>query len=184
MIRGWAAALALAAVTGVGPVAAQSPTPGGTPPGARQGRAGGRPGLPPLSPNMNQQQLQAYMDAYALLQADRELRLTPDQYPDFVARLRRLQDVRRRHMAERRRLLGELSGLLQGAETGRDEAITARIGALDEITQQAAADARKAYQELDALLTPWQRGRFRTFEEQLERQKVELLAKIRAGAGG
>ena len=49
---------------------------------------------------------------------------------------------------------------------------------------RAAVEVRKAYQDLDAVLTPWQRGRFRTFEEQLERRKVELLAKIGGGGGG
>jgi Spy/CpxP family protein refolding chaperone len=133
---------------------------------------------------MNQQQLQAYMDAYALVQAERELTLTADQYPNFVARLRRLQDVRRRSMAERRRLMNELAGLLQGNEAGRDDAILARVAALDDVAQRSAGEMRKAYADLDAVLTPWQRGRFRTFEEQLERRKVELLAKITGGAGG
>jgi hypothetical protein len=190
--RAWCVCLTACAVVWAIEVSAQTPTPTPSPSPARgaqaqeppRGRPGGRAGLPPLAANMSQQQLQAYMDTYAVIQAERELRLTAEQYPNFVAKLRRLQDTRRRQMGERRRILGELNGLLQGGESagpaGRDEAITARLGALEEIMQQSAADLRKAYQDLDAGLTPWQRGRFRTFEEQLERQKIELLAKIRS----
>jgi len=143
----------------------------------------GRPALPPITPNMNQQQLQAYIDAYALVQAERELQLTDDQFPDFVRRLHRLQDVRRRHQMERRRIMGELNGVLQGgAQGGKDDAILERLRALDDVAQRALGEVGKAYAELDGVLTPWQRGRFRFFEEQLERRKIELLSKI--GAGG
>jgi Spy/CpxP family protein refolding chaperone len=186
--RAWCVGVAVAAMLSASAAAfAQTPPP--TPPAgggvqgqsARGPRGGGRAALPPITPNMNQQQLQAWMDTYALVQAERELLLTADQYPNFVARLRKLQDVRRRQMGERRRILTELGGLLQGAEAGRDEAITARVTALDEGALQTASEVRRAYQDLDAVLTPWQRGRFRTFEEQLERRKVELLAKIGGG---
>jgi Spy/CpxP family protein refolding chaperone len=139
--------------------------------------------LPPVTANMTQQQMQAYIDAYALVQAERELQLTNAQYPNFVDRLRKLQDVRRRHLGERRRLMGELSGLLQaqGTDAGRDEAIMAHVKALDDLSQRADTEVRQAYQDLDSVLTPWQRGRYRMFEEQLERRKVELLAKINGG---
>jgi hypothetical protein len=44
---------------------------------------------------MNQQQLQAWLDTYALVQAQRQLVLTDEQYPNFVPRLVKLQDIRR-----------------------------------------------------------------------------------------
>ena len=167
---------------------AQTPTPvtkqQETPParGARNPPGRGRAALPPLSPNMNQQQLAAYMDTYQLQQAERELQLNDEQFPPFVRRLRRLQDVKRRHQVERRKIIGELNGLLQGTAPNRDENILARLRALDDVSQRAATEMRRAYEELDAGLTPWQRGRFRLLEEQMERRKVELLGKI--GAGG
>ena len=158
-----------------------------SPPPVRGGRAGGRAPLPPIAPNMNQQQLQAYIDTYAVVQAERDLQLTADQYPTFVGRLRRMQDIRRRQQMDKRKLLGEMNGLLQGGESGRDEAILAHVKALDDLSQRTAAELQKAYQELDSGLTPWQRGRYRMFEEQLERRKIELLAKINgtpaAGSG-
>lgn len=182
--RAWCVGMATAAVLSASViVSGQTAPPAGQGQPAQTGRGqrGGRAALPAVTPNMNQQQLQAYMDAYALVQAERELVLSAEQYPNFVARLRQLQNVRRRQLGERRRLLTELNGLLQGNDAGRDDAILVRVKALDDLSQQTGVELRKAYQDLDAVLTPWQRGRFRTFEEQLERRKVELLTKISGG---
>jgi len=169
---------------------AQTPPPAGgqqtaqqTPPAGRGQRAG-RAALPPITPNMNQQQLQAYIDAYALMQAERQLKLSTEQFPGFVGRLRRLQDVRRRHQMERRRMMGQLSELLQGEAGGRDEAILEKLRALDDVNQRASGEVRKAYEELDGVLTPWQRGRYRMLEEQLERLKVDMLSKLGNKIGG
>ena len=38
--------------------------------------------------------------------------------------------------------------------------------------------------EIDGVLTPWQRGRYRMFEELVERRKIEMLRSIGAGRGG
>ncbi len=182
--RGCCTGMAVAAILIASAAFGQTPTPAARGQQTQTGRAargGGRAALPPVTPNMNQQQLQAYMDTYALLQAERELVLTNEQYPNFVAKLRQLQAIRRRHLAERRRLMNELNGLLQGNAPGRDEGIVARVRALDSAADQASVDLRKAYQDLDAVMTPWQQGRFRIFEDQLERRKVELLTKIGGG---
>jgi len=178
-----ASVLLTAVLASPGTAFAQDPTPTGTPP-ARGQRGAGR-GMPPAPANMNQQQLEAWLDTYAVVQAQRQLVLTDEQYPNFVFRLRKLQDVRRRRRIERRKLMNELAGFVQSAAApGRDENILARLRALDEGTDSGAAEMRKAYQELDAVLTPWQRGRFRLFEEQLERQKVDLIAKTKIAGGG
>ena len=165
-----------------------TPTPTGraqqTPPAGRGQRTGGRAALPPITPNMTPQQLQAHIDAYALVQAERQLQLTADQFPVFVGKLRRLQDVRRRHQMERRRMMGELNGLLQGETSGRDEAILEKLRALDDVSQRASGEVRKAFEELDGGLTPWQRGRYRMLEEQLERLKVDMLSKLGTKIGG
>jgi hypothetical protein len=165
----------------------QTPPPAGTAQtqparGQRGARPGGRAGLPPITANMTPQQLQAHIDAYALVQAERELVLTNEQFPNFAGRLRRLQEVKRRHTMERRRLMGEMRALVQGNAPGRDEAILEHLRALDDVSDRTAVELRKAYQDMDAVLSPWQRGRFRLFEEQLERLKIELLAKIAGGA--
>lgn len=156
-----------------------------TPDPARGQRAGagraGRAALPPITANMNQQQLQAFIDTYALMQAKTALQLTEEQVPNFVARLQRLQDIRRRHMAQHRRLMNEMGELIKSTTAGRDEGITAHLQALNDASEGAAVELRKAYQDLDAVLTPWQRGRFRQFEENLERKKIELLTAIGGG---
>jgi hypothetical protein len=190
--RAWSIGVAamLAAIGPASAAMAQSPSPSPTPAASRQqtpppGR-GGRPGgpgarasLPPITANMKPAELQAWIDTYAVMQADRELKLTVEQYPNFVAKLRKLQDARRRHQGERRRLLNELSGLLQASEGVQEEAILTHVKALDDLNQRLGGEVRQAYQDLDAVLTPWQRGRFRMFEEQLERKKIELLTAIK-----
>jgi hypothetical protein len=45
-----------------------------------------------------------------------------------------------------------------------------------------ALDERAAMSDVDRLLTPYQRVRFRIFEENMEQQKIELLLKVRGGA--
>lgn len=161
---------------------AQDPARGAQPnPAPGRGQRGQPRGLPPVGPNMNQLQLQAWIDAYALVQAERELQLTSEQYPDFVARLARLQNVRRRLLGERRRLLGELGGLVQEPAGARDAAIDEKLRALDDVARRAAGELRKSLEGVDSVLTPWQRGRFRLFEEQLERRKIELLTKVGGG---
>ena len=46
------------------------------------------------------------------------------------------------------------------------------------MNRQGNDEVIRAYQDLDASLTPWQRGRFRLLEEQIERRKLELLTKL------
>lgn len=162
------------------------PARGTRPPGGRA--AGARAGaLPALSPNMTPQQLQSYIDAFAVVEAERQLQLSAEQYGAFVPRLRRIQDLRRRHAMERRRMLDELNGLLN-SESPREEAITEKVRTIDEAAPRAAAELRKAYEEIDALLTPAQQARLRLMDERIERRKIELLGKITAtppaGRGG
>ena len=138
---------------------------------------------------MTPQQLQSYIDAFAVVEAERQLQLSAEQYGQFVPRLQRLQNVRRRHVMERRRLLDELNGLLT-TEPVKEEAINEKVRAIDELGARSSGELRKAYEEIDALLTPVQRGKLRIFDERLERRKIELLGKIapaqagRAGRGG
>ena len=149
----------------------------------RQQRPGLRQGLPPVGPNMNMQEVQKWLDTWALIEAEKHLQLSEEQYPDFVARLSRLHNLRRRLQVERRRTLSEMAPLVQGQGPHNDETIAAKLKALDDITQRAQDEIRKAYADIDLVLTPTQRGRFRLFEEQIERRKVDLLMKIRPRGG-
>lgn len=148
-------------------------------PPARPARGQGaeRPALPPIGRGMNAMQLQQHLDAFALIQAEQQLKLSSDQYSVFAPKLIRVQTMRRRMMQERRRLLNELNQLLV-AQTPNDEAIAEKTKAFDDWNRRMTDELAKSYQDLDTSLTPWQRGRFRLFEEQMERRKLELLTKI------
>ena len=146
--------------------------------GQRGARGPARGQLPAPGPNPDQQQVQAFIDTYALMQAEKELQLTAEQYPTFVQRLRHLHDVRRRAMGERRRALNELRGLMAGSGPARDDALTEKVRAFDEAAKRGLDSIAKAFADVDAGLTPFQRGRFRLLEERLERQKIEMLIKL------
>ena len=51
--------------------------------------------------------------------------------------------------------------------------------ALQELESRTAAEMRKAYNALDEVLDVRQQARFRVFEEQIERRKIELLMRAR-----
>jgi hypothetical protein len=127
-------------------------------------------------------EIQRLFDAYLVMEAQQTLGLSDDQYAPFLSRLRALQAVRRRHRQERTRLLGEL-GRLSAPRAATDEvALKERLSALHELDARAAAETRKAFDDLDALLAPRQQARFRVFEAQIERRKLELLLRARQNA--
>jgi hypothetical protein len=57
--------------------------------------------------------------------------------------------------------------------------VSEKVKALDDLQQRSADQVRKLTAEMDAVLTPFQRARFRLFEEQIERQKLDLLMRAR-----
>lgn len=129
-------------------------------------------------------ELAAALDAYALVQAQQQLSIADDKYRVFAARLKRLQDVRRRNQRIRHRLVIELRKLAGNrAAPGADEAaITAQLTALREHDDRSAAELRQAYDALDEVLDARQQARFRLFEEQIELRKLDLLMRARERA--
>jgi len=142
-----------------------------TPPNA--GRQGAQPGGD-LSPA----EIQRMFDAYALLQAQDALDLDDEHYGRFVSAMKDLQETRRRNQQERMRRLRDLNQLAMG-EADHDAEIVAALAALQTHDRQAAAALEQAYARLDGVLTPRQRARFRTFEEAMERRKLDLLMRAR-----
>src|SRR5262245_35456854 len=57
-------------------------------------------------------EIQRMFDAYALLQAQDQLNIGDDQYSQFLARFKALQDVRRKALQERTRIVNELRRML------------------------------------------------------------------------
>lgn len=180
-------AVVVAAITvALAGVSAQAPPPQTG--GQGQQRPAGRPAgqRAPGGPGgeFNLQSVQNMVDTWALVEAEKDLELTNAQFPDFMARMRRLQTTRRRHMMERQRMVRELNAMVFSSQRPDDAALTEKLKAFDQLTDKSGQEVRQLVQELDGILTPYQRARFRVFEEQMERRKIELLTRARAGRAG
>jgi hypothetical protein len=147
------------------------------PPERPRGRAAAE--LDPLAPA----QILNMLDAWAIVQAQETLQIPDDKYAEFVARLKRLQQTRRRNQQARNGLLAELRRLAGPQARQIDEAaVRGRLAALREHDERAAGEIRRAYEELDQVLDVRQQARFRLFEEVLERRKIDLLKRAEQGA--
>jgi Spy/CpxP family protein refolding chaperone len=143
-------------------------------------RPGGR-AAPGNAPLVTPLELERWFDSYVLLQAQETLRLTDAQFPRFLARLKALQDTRRRNVQARRQILNTIGRLLKA--TPFEEAQTRdQLKALRDLDVKAAEELRKAYDALDEVLDAAQQARYRVFEEVVERRKIDLLMKARQRA--
>lgn len=146
--------------------------------------------VPDARPNRAQGELSpaevvGMLDAYALVQAQNALQLNDSQYGAFVGRLKALQETRRKNQRARNQVVQELRRLTGQQATTLDEAaVRDRLKALRELDERSAADLRRAYDALDEVLDIRQQARFRIFEENLERRKMDLLLRARQRAAG
>jgi hypothetical protein len=124
------------------------------------------------------------LDTYAIVQAQTQLGIADDKYGTFAARLKKLQDVRRKNLRSRRQIVQELRRLAgPKAGTEADEgAIRKQLLALRELDERAAVELRQAYDSLDEVLDARQQARFRIFEEQIEQRKFDLVMRARERA--
>jgi hypothetical protein len=135
-------------------------------------------------------ELGTILDAYAIVQAQNALQLDDEQYGRFVTRLKRLQEARRRGLQGRNRLVQELRKLSLDpsdrsagpAGSTNESAVRERLAALRALEDQTTAAVRREQDAIDEVLTPRQQARFRVFEEQLERRKLDLLVRARGRA--
>jgi hypothetical protein len=169
-------ALAVVALGTISSVSAQVPPPSSPQSGAAVGRASAEDPKPT--------QLAAMLDTYAIVQAQQQLSIPDDKYGAFAARLKRLQDTRRRNQRMRFRMVQELRRLAgpKAAEPIDENAIKTQLAALREHDERAAAELLKAYAALDEVLDPRQQARFRIFEEVIEQRKLDLLVRARERA--
>jgi len=130
------------------------------------------------TPNVSPLEIQRMFDAYALVQAQDRLKLSDEQFPQFLARFKALQEVRRRLQIDRMRALRELNRLLQ-AEKVEDSTFKDQLRVLQEIESRTSAEVRKAYDSIDQVLDVRQQANFRLFEEMMERRKIELVTRAR-----
>jgi hypothetical protein len=129
-------------------------------------------------------QLAAMLDTYAIVQAQQQLSIPDDKYGAFAARLKRLQDTRRRNQRMRVRIVQELRRLAgaKAPEPVDENAIKTQLGALREHDARSATELLQAYAALDEVLDPRQQARFRIFEEVIEQRKLDLLVRARERA--
>lgn len=161
---------------------APAPAPA-TPPASGAATPPSAAGQPPAQePPITPGELTRLFDAYAVLQAQGFLKLTDEQYGEFVVALKALQDVRRRHAAERARLINDLRKLTAPESTAADAAVRTTLDQLAREDASADTNLAKAYQGVDEVLDLRQQARFRVFEEQIERQKLNLLSRVRRKA--
>jgi hypothetical protein len=165
-----AGGLSIAAATTVGAQNAQVPQPRVP----RRAAAAQAPG------QYSVVEVQQMFDAYALMQAEQVLKLDEMQYPSFLAKLRTLQQQRRRHLQARHQIVQALAKLTAPQSEHVDEGpVRDRLKALADLDARAVIEMRAAYDAIDQILSVRQQARFRVLEEQLERRKFDLLARAR-----
>ena len=130
--------------------------------------------LPGISPA----EVQQMFDSAALIQAQQRLNIRDEQFPQFLRRFKNLQDIRRMGLNERTRHVQQLTRLLNMA-TLDDAMVNEQLKAIREVDARVAADVARAYDAIDEVLDLRQRAQFRVFEEQMERQKIELVTRAR-----
>jgi len=164
--------LAVACVTAV---AAQEAAPQG-----RQPRRGvpSAAGQEDAAPGVSLAEVQRMFDAYALMQAQEQLNIAEDQFSAFLTRFKALQDVRRRTLQERARVLMEMRRILNQPQPD-EQLIRERLKRLHDINARGTEEEQKAYEAIDQVLDLRQQARFRVFEEVMERRKLELVSRAR-----
>jgi hypothetical protein len=125
-------------------------------------------------------EVQRLFDAMMVADAQQSLALDDKQFPEFITRLRVLQDTRRANLLQRVKLMAELQRLSNPRNVSVDETgLKERLTALQELESRSAAELRRAYNQIDEILDVRQQARFRVLEEQLERRRLELLMRAR-----
>lgn len=153
--------------------------------GARQG--GGANALAqPQRPAQAMNDVQDMFDTLVLARAQGALQLNDTQYPQFFRAMRDLQQLRRRHQMQRQRMLNELRKFTnpQNPEPVDDATFDARVKSLDDLELQMFQEEKTKQAAVDAVLTPRQRAHFRIFEENMEREKLRMLAKALQTSSG
>lgn len=137
----------------------------------------------PAAQGISNPELIRMLDTYALVQAQDALQLSDSQYGQFVTRLKKLQETRRTNTQRRHRILQQLRVLTARDAVADERAVREQLDALHAHDATAADQMRRAYQSLDEVLDARQQARFRVFEEQMERRKLDLLMRARDRAG-
>ena len=151
---------------------------GGVALAAQGGRLGPRAAVPPDEATVSPAEIQRMFDSYALMQAQEQLKIADDRFPQFLTRFKALQDVRRRGLQERARIVQELRRLVNDPQADEGQ-IKDRLKSLDDLDARSDGEVRKAYDAINQMLDVRQQAKFRVFEENMERRKLELVTRAR-----
>ena len=130
------------------------------------------------APAVSPGEIQRLFDSYALMQAQGQLNISDDQFPQFLARFKALQDIRRRNEQERARIVQELRKQVNDPQPDEAE-MKDRLKALGELDARAHIDVAKAYDSINQVLDIRQQAKFRVFEENMENRKLALVTRAR-----
>lgn len=172
-------AAAVCCLAAVAITSAQEPVQGPNQ-GPKQGKNN-----PPPNDAMSPVYIQQMFDAMAIMEAERFLPLSAEQYPVFVQKLRRLQEAKRQFNRRRMKALNELRQLTgpQAQPDVPDSVVDTKLKELASAELEGMAGVRKALDDLDVGLSVRQRARYRLLEENVERRKIDFLTKVRGGRG-
>jgi hypothetical protein len=124
-------------------------------------------------------EVQRLFDAYSVIRAQEALKLDDSQFTQFLPTLRALQETRRRNERAHNQLVAELARLTGAGVTFDEALVREKLKALQELQGRAAAELQKAYDAIDQALDVKRQARFRVFEIQMERRKLELMLQAR-----
>jgi hypothetical protein len=128
--------------------------------------------------------VQRLFEAYVLMQAQQALGVSDAEYPQFLARMKALLDLRRSTQQRRFALVRQLRQLTDQKGPEASEAqVTQALQALKDFETKSAADLEEATAAVDAVLDIRQQAKLRVFEEQMERRKLDLLMRARSFRG-
>jgi hypothetical protein len=152
--------------------------------GAGAGEAQGRGAGAQAADRLEIAELQRLFDAYLIMQAQDALQLDDAQFGRVLPKLKALQDTRRRNDQARHQAVLELARLTAPAATADEAALKERLRALQELEGRAAAEMRLAYDAVDQQLDVRRQARFRVFEQNMERRKLQLMLRARGAEAG
>lgn len=151
-------------------------------PSAQPAAPGGQPGAQPAAgaetPAVSLGEIQRMFDSYALMQAQEFLKVTDEQFPQFLTRFKGLQDIRRQALQERNRRVNDLRKVINAPQFD-EAAAREELKGLQDLDARTQADVKRAYDAIDQILDLRQQARFRVFEENMERRKLDLVNRAR-----
>jgi hypothetical protein len=163
------------------PLAAQTPT---APPAPSQPPRALRTGPPGRRGPGSAADVQRLFEAYVLMQSQQALGITDAAYPQFLAKMKALLDLRQQTQQKRAALVRDLRQLtVQNTPAASDAELGDALKRLKDFDATSAADLEKATAALDGVLDVRQQAKLRVFEEQMERRKLDLLMRARAFRG-